>query len=184
MKKIFVILLLLSSTTLMALNALSSIPKGEKSFLNKVIKKLNMPQDMTIAKKKELYGKMKIFLKDNWSTHWISNTSVANSKIKNSDTQIVDVMIYNDERVVNLTLIYFSKERQLFLSTKEIVEMKSKNALANYNKMSKNEKFELGAESDNYAYFNKKGYVSYTGYHIEEPIAVVVYESSNLMSLD
>ena len=184
MKKILVIFLLVSSTALMALNALSTLPKNEKELLEKIITKLNMPQDMSSAKKMEFYGKMKVFLKNNWSTHWMSNSSVENSKIKNSKTQIVDLMIYNNERVINITFVYFSKQKQLFLSTKEYVEIKSKNALKSYSKLGKNKKYKLGSEGDNYAYFNEIGYISYTGYHIEEPVGLIIYESSNLMSLD
>ena len=184
MKKILVIFLLLSSTTLMALSAISTLPKNEKDLLDKIVNKLNMPQDMSSDKKMELYGKMKVFLKNNWSTHWMSNSSVENSKIKDSSTQIVDLMIYNNERVVNITFVYFSKVKQLFLSTKEYVEIKSKSALKSYNKLTKDKKYKLGSESDNYAYFNEIGYISYTGYHIEEPVGLIVYESSNLMNLE
>lgn len=184
MKKTLVIFLLLSSTMLMALDALSTLPKNEKELLDKLISKLNMPLDMSSEKKEEFYGKIKIFLKDNWSTHWMANNSVENSKIKDSNTQIVDLMIYNNERVANITFVYFEKEKQLFLSTKEYLEMKSKDALNSYHKLEKNDKFTKGSESDNYAYFNETGYISYTGYHIEEPAGLVVYESSNLMTLD
>jgi len=184
MKKILVMFLLVSSSMLMALNALSTLPKNEKGVLENLIVKLNMPSDMSIAKKEELYNKIKPFMKDSWSTHWMSNSSVENSKIKESNTQVVDLMIYNNERVTNITFVYFSKERQLFLSTKEYVEMKSKSALKGYNKLNKDKKYKLGSESDNYAYFNEVGYISYTGYHIIEPVGLVVYESSNLMNLD
>jgi len=183
MKKIFT-LLLLSSTLIFALDSLSSLPSGEKKLLNKVIDKLNIPQTITSKTRQKIYDKMGTYLEESWSTHWMSNASVDNSKLKDSKTQIVDLMIYNNERVTNITFVYFSKEKQLFTTTKQYIEIESDKAMDSYKKLDKDDKYSKESESDNYAYFNEKGYISYTGFHIETPVGLIIYESNNIIDIE
>ncbi|MEA1954287.1 MAG: hypothetical protein U9O24_07830 [Campylobacterota bacterium] len=182
MKKIFT-LLLLTSTMIFALDPLSSLPSAEKKLLNKLIEKLNIPQNITNETKGKIYERMETYLEKDWSTHWMTNTSVNSSKLKDSKTQVLDLMIYNNERITNITFIYFSTEKQLFTTTKQYIEIESTKAMENYKKLEKNDKYTKESESDNYAYFNEKGYISYTGFHIENPVGLIVYESSNILDI-
>jgi len=183
MKKLFA-MILLCSTMLFALGQISTLPTNEKKLLSQVLDRLNIPQNISVKTKKTIYDKMSSYLINDWSTHWITNVSVASSKVGNSKTQVVDLMIYNNNRIVNITFIYFSTQKQLFTSTKEYLKGKSSDVMKNYNKLQKDEKYVKGSEADNYAYFQEKGYISYIGYHIESPVGMIVYESNNILDIE
>jgi len=176
-------LLMLSSSMLLALSSISSLPTNEKILLKQLLTRLNIPKNISEDTKEKIYKKMRPFLKSGWSSHWMSNVSVANSKIKKSETQVVDLMIYNNNRVTNLTFIYFAKEKQLFTSSKEFIETKSKNAMERYRKLEKNKDYSKESENDNYAYFQEKGYISYVGFHIVKPVGLIVYEGNNIIDI-
>jgi len=183
MKKLLAILMV-ASTMLMAISDTTVLPTNEKKLLNSLVDKLSIPDNISAASKKKIYSVMDDFLEKDWSTHWMTNTSVKGSKIKNSNTQIVDLMIYNNDRVTNLTFVYFGKLHQLFVTTKQYIEVKSSLAMKYYKARKKNkEKYDMEDEGDNYAYFQKKGYISYSGYHIVKPVGLVIYESSNIYNI-
>ena len=182
MKKLLV-LVMLSSSMLFALGSISSLPTSEKTLLKQLLTRLNIPTDISEKLKAKIYKKMSPYLEDDWSSHWMSNVSVSNSKIENADTQVVDLMIYNNNRVTNLTFVYFSKEGQLFTSTKQYLESKSSSAMDSYRKLEKDKTYSKESEGDNYAYFQEKGYISYTGFHIETPVGMIVYESNNIIDI-
>ena len=166
---------------LYALNAVSSIPEDQKNVLASIVKVLGLPSNQ---KNQELiYDKLSPFFQKNWSAHWTTNSTGADSKIKDSKTQICDVTIYNDNRVVNSTFVYFKKEKQLFVTVKEYVEVESSTALKLYNEIKADPKFAVQNETDNYAYFNQKGYMSYQTYHIKSPVGMVVYEGSYFLDV-
>lgn len=182
MKKLLV-LLMFSSTMLFALGSISSLPTSEKTLLKQLLTRLNVPTTISEDMKEKIYKKMSPYLEDDWSSHWMSNVSVSNSRLKKSDTQVVDLMIYNNNRVTNLTFVYFSKEGQLFTSTKQYIESKSSDAMESYRKLEKDKDYDKESEGDNYAYFQEKGYISYTGFHIETPVGLIIYESNNILDV-
>lgn len=179
MKKIVLILVLVAN--MFALDALSGISKAEKKTVNRIVEVLQLPD--TQANKEIVYNKLKNFFEKNWSAHWTTNDTGAKSKLQKSKTQICDVTLYNDNRVVNVTFVYFKKEKQLFITLKQYVEAESDPVLKLYNKRKKDPDYSLENETDHYAYFQEKGYMSYETYHITAPSAMVVYESSYIFDI-
>jgi len=179
MKKILFIMLLLHN--LFALDDMSVLPKPQKELIEKIITNLNLPSNQNT--KKMIFNKINFVFKDGWSAHWTTNDTPANSKIENSNTQIFDLNVYNNNRVINITFIYFKKEKQLFLSIKQYVETNSKQVLNLYKKRKKDDKYTLENETDNYAYFHEKGYMSYEVYHIKPSAGMVVYEDTLLLNI-
>lgn len=178
----YILILCLFALNLFSLDAISSIPKNEKEVLNSIVEKLKLPSD---TKTKELvYDKISSYFTDGWSAHWTTNSTAANSKIESSKTQICDVSIYNNNRVANCTFVYFQKEKQLFITVKQYVEGESSKVLELYNERKNDKEYTLENETNNYAYFNQKGYMTYETYHIESPAGMIVYESSFLLDID
>lgn len=168
---------LMLTTQLWALNSVSSIPMDQKGVITKVITSLSLPNTVEIEEK--IYLRLKPFLNtDNWNVRWTTNTSATNSKIEHADAKICDMMIYNNNRVVNNTFIYFQKEKQLFVNTKEFVETKSSDVLEKFEKTKKNSEYIKKEENDNYAYFQLKGYMDYETFHVKSPVGMLVYEST------
>lgn len=179
MKKLLLLMLLVHN--IYALDSISSIPDEQKKVVAKVIEILELPSDENM--KKIVFGKLGDFFTKNWSAHWTTNTTGAETKIKNSDAQICDVTIYNDNRVVNCTFVHFKKEKQLFVTLKQYVEAESSAVLELYNKVKKDSKYRIENETENYAYFNEKGYMSYNTYHVKSPVGMVIYESSYFLDV-
>lgn len=176
MKKIILIVMLISN--LMALDSVSSVPEEQKKVVGRIMEVLKLPvNELT---KDAVFNKLSFAFKEGWSAHWATNETGFGTKIKNSDTQICDVTIYNNNRVVNCTFVYFKKEKQLFTTVKEYIEAESSTVLEKYNQLKKDPKYSIENETDNYAYFHEKGYMNYETYHIKSPVGMVVYESSFL----
>jgi len=174
MKKLLLVLLLVHN--IFALDSVSSIPDEQKKVVARIIEVLELPSNKNM--KKVVFNKLGDFFTKNWSAHWTTNTTGADSKIKNSNAQICDVTIYNDNRVINCTFVHFKKEKQLFVTLKQYVEAESSTVLKLYNKTKEDSKYSIENETENYAYFNEKGYMSYNTYHVKSPVGMVVYESS------
>ena len=166
---------------LVALDAISAIPNNQKQVVSRIIKTLQLP--LNKETKKIIYDKISFAFDDGWSAHWTTNTTAAQSKIKNSKTQICDVSIYNNNRIVNATFVYFSQEKQLFVTLKQYIDAESTTVLEAYKKTKNDPMFKLKNETDNYAYFNEKGYMSYVTYHINAPAGMVIYESSYVIDI-
>lgn len=167
--------------SLYALSATSAIPEDQKQVVFRIMTGLDLP---TNANTQELvYKKLNAFFTKNWSAHWITNTSGADSRIKNSNTKICDVIIYNDNRAVNCTFVYFKKEKQLFITLKQYIEDSSSLILKRYNEIKKDSKYTLQNETDNYAYFQEKGYMSYETYHVKSPVGMVIYEDTFFLDI-
>ncbi len=179
MKKLLLLLGLIHG--LYALDATSSIPKEQKEVVASIAEALDLPSDKET--KKLIFDKIDSFFTSGWSSHWTTNSTGTGSKIKKSKTQICDVTIYNDNRVVNCTFVHFKKEKQLFITVKQYIETESSTALKLYNEKKADSKYIIKNETDNYAYFQEKGYMSYETYHIKSPVGMVVYESSYFLDL-
>jgi len=183
MKKI-ILVLIITITGLFGLDEASSLPSDHKQLLDQIITKLKLPNNLSSNKKTKIYNKFSDFLEKGWSTHWLSNSTISKNKIEDSKTQVIDLMVYNNNRVTNITFVYFSKEKQLLTSVKQYIETESSDVMSMYKDMKKNNDYTKEVEDDNYAYFNYKGYTSYNVYHIKSPVGMIVYESSTLLDID
>jgi len=179
MKKLILVIMLMQN--IFALDALSSIPKEQKKVLSQIIETLKMPQ--TKKSNKMIYEYIGFGFTDGWSAHWTTNSTGAQSKISNHEVQICDVTIYNNSRIVNATFVHFKKKKQLFVTTKEYIEAKSSLVLERYNEKRNDSKYKLINETDNYAYFQQDGYMTYETYHIKSPVGMVIYESSYILDV-
>jgi len=180
MKKLILVILLISN--LFGLDSVSSISDQQKKVVNRIIKALNLP--LNKETKKIIYNKINFAFKEGWSARWNTNSTASKSKIEKSKTQICDVTIYNNNRIVNCTFVHFSTEKQLFVAIKEYLETKSSIVLERYNKVKEDSKYSIENETDNYAYFQEKGLMSYETYHMKSPVGMIVYESSYLMDIE
>ena len=166
---------------LYALDAVSSMPDEQKKVIEQVVNVLELPNNAN--SKKMVHDRLSDFFMEGWSAHWTTNSTGTGSKIKDSHTQICDVTIYNNNRVVNCTFVHFKNEKQLFVTLKQYIETESSTALEMYNNIKSDAKYEVQNETDNYAYFQEKGYMSYSTFHIKAPTAMAVYESSYFLDV-
>lgn len=180
MKKLLLLVFLVHN--IFALDSISSVSENQKKVVNRVMEVLGLPSN---SKTKQLvFDKIGFAFTEGWSAHWTTNTTAAKAKIGKSKTQICDVTIYNNNRVVNATFVYFKKEKQLFITLKQYVDGESKIILKAYNERKNDADYSVENETDNYAYFHEKGYMSYVTYHISAPAGMVIYESSYILDIN
>ena len=164
-----------------ALDSISSIPEDQRKVIDRITEVLDLPANQNM--RRIIYDKTSDFFTKNWSAHWNTNSTGADSKIKNSDVKICDVTIYNNNRAVNCTFVHFKKEKQLFVTVKQYVEAESSTILKRYNEVKSDSKYSLENETDNYAYFQQKGYMSYETYHVKSPVGMVIYEDTYFLDV-
>jgi len=179
MKKLILVIFLMQN--LFALDSVSSIPKEQKKVLSQIVESLKMPSNS--ISRNMIYEYIGFSLKNGWSAHWTTNSTGENSKITNNNVQICDVTIYNNNHVVNATFVHFKKKKQLFITTKEYIEGESSVILKRYKEKKSDSKYSIQNETDNYAYFQRDGYMEYETYHIKSPIGMVIYESSFILDI-
>lgn len=153
----------------------------ETTFRGRTIQTLGLPDNQKMNE--TIHDQIAGYLTDDWSAHWTTNDTGDKSKIKDSKTRICDLNIYNNDRIIDITFVYFQKEKQIFVMTKEYVDVKSSTVLNRYNKAKKDKAYELQNETDNYAYFNKKGYMSFNVYHVKDPVGTIVYEDAYFLDV-
>jgi len=179
MKKILLLLLLVCN--IYALDAISSIPDEQKKVVERVMEVLELPSNKHMQE--VIFDKLGGFFTKDWSTHWTTNNTGAHTKIKDSNAQVCDVTIYNENRVVNCTFIHFKKEKQLFVTLKQYVETESDTALKMYKDKKEDSDYSIEDERDNFAYFQEKGYMDYVTFHVKSPVGMIVYESSSFLDV-
>lgn len=180
MKKLILLIVILQN--LFALGEINPIPLDQEVLVSKVMKVLNLPSNKTA--KDIVYGKMSSFFTSNWSAHWTTNAVDTNTKIENSPTQVCDVSIFNDNRVANCTFVYFKEEKQLFITIKQYIGAESNLVLEIYRKRKEDSAYTLEKETDSYAYFKEKDFISYEAHHVKTPVGMVIYESSYIFDIE
>ena len=166
-----------AATTLFALSPVSIIPEDQKAVVAKVVEETHLPD--TEENRQIVYSRLKPFFDaKEWNVRWLSNDSGADSKVKEGPTYFCDMTIYNENRIVNETFIYFSKKKQLFINVKEYIDTDSQSALKLYKQYNENAEYRKGADSEHYAYFQEKGRMSYTAFHLKGNVAIVNYETA------
>ena len=165
----------------MALSQESTMGAEEKEIIEKLVKKLAIPQADVEQAKKDIYEAMLPYLEyEEWYVKWTSNSTLSASKIDDSAVQTIDLVIINKNRTTNITLVYFSKEQQMLMSTKQFVPASSDAALKHFKKRKANKAFVKKAETDDYAFFKKEGYASNVGYLIDDANALIIYFSTEI----
>lgn len=183
MKKIFFSLIVLS-ISLFGFNEFDGIALDKKDTTVRIMNALGLPKELSSNKKMEFYNKLEPFLINDWSLHWTTNKSVLGTKTLDSSTRVIDIIIYNNERITNITFVYFKNQNEIFVSTKEFIEEKSQNVISLYSKTASDNNYTKGSEGDNYAYFSQKGFLAYNGYHLRTPIGMLLYKKVNIIDLD
>ena len=160
-----VLTLLLLIMNLQALDQLSTIEPSNQKVLDSVLKKLDLA-DTSQENKENIYKKFKFALDKDWYIKILSNSTPAKSKVENADTKFVDLTVIDEERVYSFTFIHFKKEKQVFVISKQLVPADSALLLKKFNEYKSKEGFEKNTETDKYAFFSEKDYMSYVAVHI------------------
>ncbi len=178
MKKLLLIMFLVSN--LFALSKMSSVPTDQKKLVDKIVDILQLPKKAET----KIYDKLSPYLINDWSVHWTNNISLKNSKLSKSSTRVLDLFIYNNNRFSNLNFVYFKDKKQILYSQKEYLISSSNTILEKFDEFKKDSKLSLESESDNYAYFQEKGYKSYKSILVKGSAGMLIYQDYTLINID
>jgi hypothetical protein len=166
----------------MAISESSTISSDKQQVLDTMIKELGLV-GITKSRKDKLYSTFKYSLNKDWYANWHTNSTLTSSKIKDSSTRIFDLNVVDENRLYIITYTYFTDRKQLHVTQREIIDGSSKGVIDNYNKHKENEKFEIKAEKDSYAFFQKTGYSEYLVSHVKSPNGMNVYIDYQIIDL-
>ncbi|MHA2936866.1 hypothetical protein ACXJY6_01065 [Vibrio sp. RC27] len=182
MKKLILLICIAMSFNAMAISESATISSDKQQVLDTIIKELGLV-GLTKSSKDKLYSTFKHSLNKDWYANWHTNSTLASSKFKDSKTRIFDLNVVDENRLYIITYTYFSEKNQLHITQREIIDGSSRDVIDNYNKYKENEKFEINAEIDSYAFFQKTGYSEYLVSHVKSPNGMSAYIEYKVIDL-
>jgi hypothetical protein len=173
--------IIMLSTQAFSLDETSSIPDTNAKVLTNIVDELAITK--TADNTAKLYKSFSGYLKGDWYAYWISATDLKKFKSGKNQTKLIDLVILNENRVNIITFAHFIDTKQIFYSAKEFVETDSATALSNHTKLKNEAEYKKINEKDNYAMFQKDGYLDYTIYHVKSPTAGITYIEYGIIDL-
>jgi hypothetical protein len=177
----------LSTLSLHAIEVKSALSEDANTIIDNVTGHLDV--ELSDISKLKLFDTIfKDYAEDGgWNLKPINyTTALADSKVSGktseSPTQFVDYVFSYEDRTVFITLINYSKQKQILATVREVLPTSTAKLLVNYEEDNKNEKVENIYDAENYSLFQDKGQVSYTSYHVNGSNSTVVYAYANLIS--
>jgi hypothetical protein len=166
--------LLLASASTLALDTISPIPESHQTVVKQIKDELGLKtSDKTIDQK--IYEKLNYALKEGWYSYWVGNRDLNKSNFKDEKVRVVDVVIPNNDRINNVTYIYFPSAGQIFCTQREFVEGSSSVTLEAFRKAKEAPDMKKLHEAENFALFKKTSVASLVAYHVKAPNGAVAY---------
>jgi len=179
MKKLLFLIILVNS--LFGLGGIASLSKDEKSVALKLKQILALDEANTYRLYK---GYFQSYLNSkHWNVYWYDNTDPADNKISNTKNKTAFITILNDDRVINISIVKYPKIKRLFINTIESLPRKSSSVLKKFNKLKTNSKFLKERETNTYAYFKEKGYMSDINIIVRDPAGLIQFFDTAVFKL-
>lgn len=165
---------LFMSLNVLALDEVSSISESQQKVLRSITDELGLKSVDKIVQKK-IHGTLEFVFKDGWYSYWIGNRDLEKSKFKDDKVRIIELIIPSNERVNIITYTYFPAANQIHYARRQFVEGASSVVMDVFRKSKDSTDLKKFYESDNFAFFQKSGYMDFEIYHVKAPNAGVVY---------
>ncbi len=173
-RKLLTVIALALPLSAFALDEVSALPEAHTKLIKSVTDELGI-KDPSVETKKKIYGTFDHALKEGWYSYWVGNSDIKASKFKDDTVRIFEFMIVNDNRFNVITMTYFPRAGQIFVARRQFVEGASSVAMDAFKKKKQDAAFKLLNETNNYAFFQESGYVSFEVYHVSGSNAAVSY---------
>lgn len=175
-------LLLVTSLSAHALDEISAIPENDQKILTVITEELGL-KNVDKSVRRKIYDVIEYALKEGWYSYWVGNRDLEKSKFKDDKVRIIDLIIPNNNRINNITFTYFPAAQQIFYTQKQFVESSAEIGLDAFRKAKANPNLKKFNESDNYAFFQKNGFVQFEVYHVKAPNAAAAYIDYGLIDV-
>lgn len=174
---------LLLAGPIYALDEASAIPEQNAKVLNSLITEFGI-KEISPANRAKLYGTLDYAFKGDWYSYWTGNGDLKRSKTDGNSIKVVDLIVVNSNRTHAFTYVYFPLERQIFYSTKQFVETDSDTVLSNHAKLKDDKGYKKLRETDNYAFYQKEGFLDFTIFHVKAPNGGISYIDYGVIDLE
>ncbi|BBP44965.1 hypothetical protein THMIRHAS_03380 [Thiosulfatimonas sediminis] len=165
---------LMLSTQAKALGGIDTLSdKNEKEMVVRMAEILEISKDQSYEIFKNFIQNYLDF--EDWSAYWSKNDTLDNSKVVNSIDKFLFLTILNDNRVINLSLFKFSKEKQVTLQIVESLPRQKSSGLEKYEELKADKKFEMEDENSKFAYFTEKGMASKVNISIRDTSSLIQF---------
>ncbi len=153
---VFVIVSLLMSPKAFALGGYATLSGDSKTVADAIKTNLEISENVAF----DIYDKyIKTFLNSpDWHYDIFHNGSLASSKVDKSDVKIFHFNLVNTNRLVNITMTKYSKEKQILIQSIETLPRQSQIVIDKYNELKKDKEFVAGYDKDSFSVFKKDGY--------------------------
>lgn len=173
-RKLLAVIAFVFSLSAFALDEISALPEAHTKMIKSVTEELGI-KNPSVETRKKIYGTFDYALKEGWYSYWVGNSDIKVSKFKDDTVRIFEFMIANDNRFNVITMTYFPRANQIFVADRQFVEGASSVAMDAFKKKKKDAAFKLLNETNNYAFFQKDGYVNFEAYHVSGSNAAISY---------
>lgn len=180
---VLVFSIMLYSQQALSLDEANAIPDSNTKVLNNLITEFGI-KNISKSTKTDLYNSFEYALKGDWHAYWTGNGDLKKSKMVNNPIKFVDLIVVNDSRTYTFTYVYFPNEKQILYSAKQFVETDSATALANHNKMKDDKAQRKLRETDNFAFYQKDGFLDFSIYHVKTPHGGTTYIDYGVIDLN
>lgn len=156
MQKAFLVLTFILSLNLWALGGYSTLSGDSKTIADAIKEKLALSDEDTY----EIYEKyLKGYINTkNWSFNAYSNSTLSSNKIEKSENKTYLLNFVTDNRFINITLIKYAKEKQVYIQTLETLPRSSQTVIDKYNILKKDKTYTVDTDTEEFSIFSKKDY--------------------------
>lgn len=156
MQKVFIILTFILSLNSWALGGYATLSGDDKQLADKIKETLGLSEADT-------YYLYDVYIRGylntkNWHYHTYGNESVTASKLGKSENKTFYINLVTNDRFINVSLIKFSKEKQIQIQAIETLPRSSQIAIDKYNALKNDNNFTLTTDQTEFAVFRRNGY--------------------------
>lgn len=177
---IVVISLFASTSSTFALGGYATL-SGDDKNVAEVIKKGLLVSDEDAYQIFDGYLKSQINTKD-WSYDAYSNETISGSKVDKSINRYLFINFVTDNRFVNISMIKFANEKQVFIQTVETLPRSTQTTIDKSDEFKKDKTYKRVNENDFFATYKKDGYtdkvklLTYSGIGAIQYVDLRLYE--------
>ena len=183
MKKILTATLtaaLLFSSSSFALDVKSALTEDIININNNAANHLDL--NLSDEDKLRFYDQLfKVYVQEGWNLKPLHyNVALTASKLKNEKVKYLQYSLSYEERTVLMNLVHYPSQKQILITTNEVLPVSTTNVLKYYNDKKEDKSWLNVYDSSTYSLFQKDGNISFTNYHVNADNSTVIYTSGQV----
>ena len=154
MKKAILLISMIIQMNLWGLGGYGTLSGDAKNVADAIKDNLSLSEEDT-------YHIFDLYLKGylntkNWHYNGYRNSTIAGNKIEKSENKMYFMNFITDDRFINLTLIKYAKEKQVYIQAVETLPRSSSIVIDKYNTLKNDQTFTQDTDTEEFSVFSKK----------------------------